>query len=354
MKMPTKKIKIGDRLIGENQPVFVVAEAGVNYNGRLDLTLKMVDAAKEAGADAIKFQTFRAEQIVVPQTKMAPYQKKNIGKTKSQLEMLKELELKEEFYKPIIKHCKKRNIIFLSTPHGGFESVDFLESLKVPAFKFGSGDLTNLPLLQYAAKFGKPMILGTGMATMEEVKEAIKTIKKTGNNKIVVLHCTTNYPCPPEEVNLRAMQTMMKELNVLVGYSDHTLGIQVPIMAATLGACIIEKHFTLDKNMPGPDHKASVEPGELKEMVKAVRDAEKILGNDIKKPTSKELIMRKTARKSIVANEDIPKGVRITKRMLAIKRPGTGLKPKYFYKILGRKTKQDISKDSLIKLRDLR
>ena len=342
---------IGNRAIGYNHSPFIIAEAGVNHNGRLDLALKLVDAAKDAGADAVKFQTFKAEQVVTSQGKMAEYQKKNIGKTESQLTMLKKLELKENFYKPIIRHCRKKGIIFFSTPHGGFESVDFLQSLNVPAFKFGSGDLINLPVLQYAAKFKKPMILGTGMATLKEIKEAINCIKKTGNNKIIVLHCTTNYPCALDEVNLRAMQTMMKKLNVLVGYSDHTLGVQTAIMAVTLGACVIEKHLTLGKNMPGPDHKTSADPKEFKEMADKIKNVEVIMGSSRKKPAKSELLIMKTARKSLVSLHDIKKGEKFTKDNIGIKRPGTGIEPKYFYKIMGRKAKQNIPKDSLIKKR---
>ncbi len=346
------RVKIRDKLIDLNGPCFIIAEAGVNHNGRLDLALKLVDEAARAGADAVKFQTFKAEQVVTKQGKMAEYQKKNIGKKESQLEMLKKLELKEEFYKPIIRHCKQKNIIFLSTPHGSFEAVDFLQKLDVPAFKFGSADLTNLPVLKYAAKFKKPMILSTGMAIMKEVKEAIKCIRKTGNNKIVVLHSTTNYPCPFNEVNLRAMQIMMKELDVLVGYSDHASGIQVSLIAVSLGACLIEKHFTLNKSMKGPDHKASIEPKELKEMVKQIRNTEEILGSLIKKPTKSEIPMMKTVRKSIVSLKDIKKGEKFTKNNIGIKRPGTGLEPEYYFTILNKKAKKDIKADELIKKHD--
>ena len=271
------KFKISDKLAGENQPIFVIAEAGVNHNGRLDLALKLIHAAADAGADAVKFQTFRAEQVVAASGKMADYQKRNLGKSESQLVMLKKLELKEEYYPALIKRAKERGIIFLSTPHGGFESVDFLQKLKIPAFKFGSGDLTNLPLLEYVAKFKKPMILSAGMATMKEIKSAVKIIKKAGNNKIIVLHCTTDYPADPEKVNLLAMKTMEKELGLPAGYSDHTDGIKISVAAAVLDAQVIEKHFTLNKAMPGPDHKASLEPGELKEMVKQIRLAQKRL-----------------------------------------------------------------------------
>lgn len=331
-------ISISKKIIGYQRSPFIIAEAGVNHNGRLDLALKLVNAASSAGADAIKFQTFKAKNVAT-----------NWGKAKSHFEMLKKLELKERFYKPIIKRCREKNIIFLSTPHGGFESINFLQSLNVPAFKFGSGDLTNLPVLQYAAKFKKPMIIATGMANLEEIKEAINCIKKTGNNKIIVLHCTTNYPCPLDQANLRAMQTMKEQLDVLIGYSDHTLGIQVPIMAVTLGACLIEKHFTLDKNMSGPDHKASLEPSELKKMIEGIRNIEKVLGDGIKKPNPSEIKIARVARKSIVAAINIKRGSKITEEMLAIKRPGTGIEPKHLYRIIGKITKKYIKKDELIK-----
>ncbi|MFA6551131.1 MAG: N-acetylneuraminate synthase [Patescibacteria group bacterium] len=346
------EIKIGQKKVSANAPIFIIAEAGVNHNGSLTTALKLVAAAAAAGADAIKFQTFKAEDVVTGNGKMAEYQIKNTGKSESQLAMLKKLELPDDFYRPLIKHCRKKNIIFLSTPHGGFKSVDLLQKLGAPAFKFGSGDLTNLPLLKYAAKFGKPMILGTGMATLTEVRAAVSAIKKTGNSQIIALHCTTNYPCAQNKVNLRAMLTMRQKLPVLVGYSDHTSGIQVPIMAAVLGACLIEKHFTLNKNMPGPDHKASLEPLELKAMVEAMRQAPIILGSKIKKPNVSEIAMIKTVRKSIVAGKNIKKGEIFSNLNLAIKRPGTGLAPKYYHAIIGRVAKKDIKADALIKKSD--
>ena len=347
-----KEIKINKKIIGKNKPVFIIAEAGVNHNGSLETALRLVDAAATSGADAVKFQTFRAEDVVTKEGKMVGYQVKNMGKSISQLEMIKGFELNESFWSPIISHCKEKNIIFLSTPHGGFHSVDLLHSLNVPAFKIGSGDLTNLPVLSYAARFKKPMILGTGMATMAEVNKAIDCVKETGNSQIVVLHCTTNYPCPFNEVNLEAMKTMMNKINVLVGYSDHTTGIQVPIMAASLGACVIEKHFTLDKNMSGPDHIASLEPDELKKMVDSIRNVSKIMGSGVKRPNASEVSMIKTVRKSVVAIADIKKGEIYSLQNLAIKRPGTGISPIHFYEIIGRVAKKDIKNDSLIQRDD--
>jgi N,N'-diacetyllegionaminate synthase len=341
-----KKIKIGDRKVGDGEPCFIIAEAGVNHNGDLLLAKKLIDAAKFAGADAIKFQTFKTEGVVVDNAPMAEYQQKNTGKKSSQKEMLKKLELKYEDFCELKDYCDDKDIIFLSTPHS-FDAIDFLEPL-VPAYKFGSGDLTNTPALEYAAKKGKPIIIGTGMSTLKEVKTAVDAINRQGNKEVVVLHCTTSYPCKLEEVNLRAMLTLRKELNCLVGYSDHTLGINVPIMAATLGATIIEKHFTLDKSLPGPDHKASLNPAELKEMVKGIRDVEKILGSEEKKPTYSERKIMTLVRKSVVAAKNIPQGTKIIDDMLAIKRPGTGIIPREIKKIVGKTAKRHIKKDELI------
>ena len=352
MKREAREIKIGNKIIGEGKPTFIIAEAGVNHNGRLDLALQLVDVAADAGADAIKFQTFKAEQVVTRSVEMAEYQKKNMDKTESQIKMLKNLEFNEKWYPKVIKRCQKRGIIFFSTPHGGFASVDLLQKIGVPAFKFGSGDLTNLPVLKYVAKFKKPMILGTGMATMREVKEAIKIIKSAGNDKIIVLHCTTSYPCSFNEVNLKAMQTMMKKLDVIIGYSDHTLGVQVPIMAATLGAQVIEKHLTLDNNMHGPDHKASADPEVFKKMVYGIHKVKIILGNSEKKPMLSEMKIKFNIRKSLVALNNIKKGEVFSYKNIGIKRPGIGLPPKYLFKILGKKSKRNLKTDTLIKKND--
>jgi N-acetylneuraminate synthase/N,N'-diacetyllegionaminate synthase len=341
-----KKIKIGNCLLGESELCFIIAEAGVNHNGSLGLAKKLVDGAKEVGVDAIKFQTFKAEDLVAKKTEMVAYQRKNVGKKESQFEMLKKLELTERDFIELKKYCDKKGIIFLSTPHTE-DAIDFLESL-VPVYKIGSGDLTNLPFLEKVARKQKPIILSTGMATLNEIREAVNTIKKERNNKIILLHCTTNYPCPLEEVNLRAMLTLKKEFNLPIGYSDHTFGILVPIMAVAMGAKIIEKHFTLDKNLPGPDHKASLEPKELKEMVESIRNVEKALGNGIKRPTKNEEKIKSFVRKTIVAKVNIPKGIKITKEMLSIKRAGVGIEPKYLKKIIGKVAKKNIVKEEII------
>lgn len=336
--MKKKSIKIGKKIIKEQSPCFIIAEAGVNHNGDFSLAKKLVDVAKQAGADAVKFQTFKSENVV-------------IGKKQTHLEMLKKLELNYQDFEKLKRYCDKKKIIFLSTPHSE-DAVNFLNSL-ISVFKIGSGDLTNIPFLIKVAKKKKLMILGTGMANLAEVGEAVKTIKKTGNNKIILLHCTTNYPCPLEEVNLKAMIILKKEFGLPIGYSDHTLGITVPVMAVAMGAQILEKHFTLDKNLSGPDHKASLTPKELKEMVKAIRDTEKALGNGLKKPFKSEERIKKLVRKSIVARQDIPKGVKVKKDMLIVKRPGIGIIPKYLDKIIGKKAKRNIKKDNLISFKDL-
>ena len=345
------KIKIGNKLIGEGEPCFVIAEAGVNHNGDIKLAKRLIDVAKKAGGDAVKFQTFKAEDVVTKNVALAEYQKKSIEKKESQLKMLKKLELSYEDFKKLKKYADKKGIIFLSTPDTEEDAV-FLKNL-VPAYKIGSGDLTNLPLLEKVAKKKKPIILSTGMATLNEVREAVRVVKKQGNNKIILLHCTTNYPCPLEEVNLRAMQTLKKEFDLPVGYSDHTLGMIVPITAVALGAQVLEKHFTLSRDSLGPDHKASLEPKELKEMVIAIRKAEKALGVGIKKPTKSEEKIKGDARKSIVAMINIPKNTKITENMLIIKRPGIGIEPKYLNKIVGKRARRDIKKDTLINFKDL-
>ncbi len=343
-----KEIKIGSRSIGDDDPVFIIAEGGVNHNGKLDLALKLIDAAAEAGADAIKFQTWRAEQLVTKAGKMADYQKRNTGKDESQFEMLKKLELNENWYPVLMKRAEEKGIILLSAPHGGFEAVDLMKEYNFPAYKIPSGDITNLPLLEYAARLDKPMLISTGMSQMEEVREAVGVVRKTGNDQILVFQCTTDYPLDLRDVNLRAMQTMRDELDVLVGYSDHTVGDQVPIMAVTLGACMIEKHFTLDRTMEGPDHVASTEPKEFKEMVEKLKQIPIILGSGKKEPQETERQYIAVARKSIVAKKVIHRGEVLSIENLAIKRPGDGILPKQWPKILGRKATRDIPQDTLL------
>jgi N,N'-diacetyllegionaminate synthase len=347
VKEKMKEIKIADKKIGNNHPVFIIAEAGVNHNGSLLNAKKLVDIAKNSGADAVKFQTYKSEEVVSKEADSAEYQKNNTGDKISQLELIKKYELSYKDFKELKDYCEKKNIIFLSTPHS-FDAINFLNKL-VPAYKIGSGDLTNIPFLKQIAKKKKPVILGTGMATMSEVKKAVQTIKKQGNDKIIVLHCTTSYPTNLEDVNLRVMQSMKEKLSCIIGYSDHTKGFIVPIAATALGAKVIEKHFTLDKNLPGPDHKASLGSDELKEMIQKIRNTEKILGNKLKKPTLKEKEIKKMVRKSIVANKDIKKDEKIKEDMIIIKRPGTGIPSEDFGKIIGKKAKKDIKKDQILK-----
>jgi N-acetylneuraminate synthase/N,N'-diacetyllegionaminate synthase len=343
-----QKIKIGNKLIGENEPVFVIAEAGVNHNGSLKIAKKLIKIASKANADAVKFQTFSADNLVTKNAPKADYQKITTNINETQYEMLKKLELTKKDHKKLIEYANKLNIIFLSTPYD-IESVNLLQELKVLALKVSSGNLTNIPLIKHMAKTKLPMIVSTGMATLNEIKEAIQVIKKMNNTNIILLHCTSNYPTKITDVNLRTMQTLKHTFNLPIGYSDHTKGILVPILATALGATVIEKHFTLDKNLPGPDHKASLEPHELKKMIDNIRNTEKILGKEIKKPTKSEMEISNILRTSIVAKIDIPKETIITEKMLTVKRPGIGLPPKYIDKIINKKTKKNIKKDELIK-----
>jgi len=350
----SRDINIGSKKIGYGQPVFVIAEAGVNHNQQLDIALKLVDTAADCGADAVKFQTFKTEDVVTEKGEMALYQKKNTGTRMSQREMLKGLELPDDFYDPIIRRCNKKGILFMSTPHGGKKSVDLLEELGVKAYKIGSGDLTNYILLDRVARTGKPMILSSGMATLDEVKDAVGFVKSRGNTQIAMLHCTTNYPCPPEEVNLLAMKKMMKELDIPIGYSDHTQGSQVAIMAATLGMAIYECHFTLDKTLPGPDHIASVEPDELKDKIAAIRRVNIILGKYEKVPNESEISsMIPLVRRSIVAVANLSKGHIITDADIEAKRPGTGVSPSQYEKFLGRVVKNTLKADQQITFKDI-
>jgi N,N'-diacetyllegionaminate synthase len=346
------EIKIGNKMIGEGYPCFIIAEAGVNHNGSFELAKKLVDVAREAGVDAVKFQIFKSEKITTLNAEQAKYQKENTGKEESQLKMLKKLELSYDDFRKLKEYCDEKKIIFLSTPHSCKEDVDLVAELCF-AIKVGSGDLTNLPILKYIAKKNLPIILSSGMAVMDEIKEAIETIKTEGNNKIILLHCTTNYPCPLEEVNLKVVDTLKEKFKLPTGYSDHTQGIMVSAMAVVRGACVIEKHFTLDKKMEGPDHKASLDPVELKEMVKLIREAEIILGDGIKEPRESETEVAKVARKSVVAGRIIQRGEKITEDMLAIKRPGTGILPKEINRVIGKEAKRDILADTLIKWEDL-
>lgn len=327
--------------------IFIIAEAGDNHNGSLELAFQLVDKAAEAGADCVKFQTFVTEEVISKRAEKAEYQKESTGTDESQYEMVKKLELTFDNFRQLQQYAKEKGLMFLSTPFD-IPSVDFLESIDVPYFKIPSGEITNLPYLIRIAQTGRDIILSTGMAEMDEIETAVTILKKHGAGGISLLHCNTEYPTPMEDVNLRAMLTLKEKFGVRVGYSDHTKGIEVPIAAAALGAEIIEKHFTLNHNMEGPDHKASLEPDELKAMVRGIRNIEKALGSGIKTASGSEKKNLDIARKSIVARKRIVKGEMFTEENLAVKRPGSGISPMKWYEVIGMKAVRDFDEDEMI------
>ncbi len=331
--------------------VFIIAEAGVNHNGNLDMALQLVDVAADAGANAVKFQTFSADALVTKAARQADYQVENTGKTESQYAMLKRLELTENDHLAIIERCQQRQIQFLSTPFDS-DSIVLLHKLGMTTYKVPSGELTNLPYLRQVARVAQQVILSTGMARLAEVEDALIALLQAGlsREQIIVLHATTEYPCPMNEVNLRAMQTMAQAFGVAVGYSDHTKGIEVPVAAVALGATVIEKHFTLDNTLPGPDHKASLEPYELKAMVAAIRNVEQALGDGIKQPTASEQKNMSVARKSIVASKVIKIGDLFTADNLTVKRPGTGISPMRWDEVIGQTSRYTFIPDEPIAL----
>ena len=329
---------------------FIIAEAGVNHNGKLELACKLVDAAMEAGADAVKFQTFKAERIVSKNAEKAAYQLQTTNAAESQLVMIRRLELSITAHKELFQYCVEKEIQFLSSPFD-LESIKLLNELGLDIFKIPSGEITNLPYLRKIGALKKEIILSTGMADLGEIEGALDVLTGAGTKlkDITVLHCNTEYPTPFEDVNLRAMLTIKDALpGVRVGYSDHTLGIEIPVASVAMGATVIEKHFTLDKNMEGPDHRTSLEPDELKAMVRAIRNIEKALGKGIKKPSPSELKNKPIARKSIVAARNIRKGESFTKENLDIKRPGTGISPMRWDEVIGQVAQKDYEKDELI------
>jgi N,N'-diacetyllegionaminate synthase len=329
--------------------VFIIAEAGINHNGSIDLAKKLIDIASASGADAVKFQTFKADNLATKKAQKAIYQKENTDKNESQFNMLKKLELDIEAHKELILYCSNKKIIFLSSPFD-HESIELLNDLGLEILKIPSGEITNLPYLRHIGKLNKRVILSTGMSNIDEVKSALNILINSGTkkNKITVLHANTEYPTSMEDVNLRAMLTIGKELDINFGYSDHTLGIEVDIAAVAMGASCIEKHFTLDCNMQGPDHKASLEPNQLKAMVIAIRNIELALGSSIKKPSRSETKNIKIARKSIVAKIKIKKGEIFLEKNLAVKRPGGGISPMKWDSIVGTKATKDYNEDELI------
>lgn len=329
--------------------VFIIAEAGVNHNGSLELAKTLIDVAASAGVDAVKFQTFKADKLVSKTAQKAHYQKQTTDAAESQYEMIKKLELDTAAHHELIAYCKIKNILFLSTPFD-HESIELLNDLKMDIFKIPSGEITNLPYLRHIGSLRKEVILSSGMADLGEIEDALDVLIASGTPKehITVLHATTEYPCPIEDVNLRAMQTIAGAFGIKTGYSDHTNGIEVPIAAAAMGATVIEKHFTLDKTMEGPDHKASLEPDELIAMVQAIRNIEKALGNGIKKPSPSEAKNMRVARKSIVASASIKKGEILTEKNITIKRPGNGITPMRYDEIIGTSALKDYCEDELI------
>lgn len=330
------------------EKVLIIAEAGVNHNGSLELAKKLVDSAKKCGADIVKFQTAKLESLVSKCAPMAEYQKNNIGKEESQSEMLKNLLLPYEDFVELEKYCKNSGIEFLSTPFD-IESIHFLNNM-VRFWKVPSGEITNLPYLIEIAKTKKPVILSTGMCELEEIEAAIEVLRQNGTEDIILLHCNTQYPTPYSDVNLLAMNTLKDKFGVKVGYSDHTQGVEVPIAAVAMGAIVIEKHFTLDRTMEGPDHKASLEPEELTKMVQSIRNIERALGEEYKRPSDSEKPNIAVVRKSIVAARRIVKGEVFTEENLTTKRPGNGISPMKWFEILGQKATRDFEEDELISL----
>ena len=326
---------------------YIIAEAGVNHNGSYELARQLIDAAKAAGANCVKFQTFRAEEITSVHAEKAAYQKANMNGVATQLDMLKKLELTKDEFQNLKAYCVKAGIDFLSTPFD-LESVAFLDALDLPFWKIPSGEVTNLPYLLAIAKTKKPVVMSTGMCELGEIRAAVKSLTDNGTPDITLLQCNTEYPTPYEDVNLRAMETLRKEFGLKTGYSDHTPGIEIPIAAAAMGAVIIEKHFTLDRNLEGPDHKASLEPDELSAMVRCIRNVERALGDGIKTASASEQKNLVAVRKSITARCAIPKGALLTEKNITTKRPGNGISPMRWFEVLGTPARRSYEKDELI------
>jgi N,N'-diacetyllegionaminate synthase len=340
---------IGNRLVGPGQPCFIIAEAGVNHNGDMHLAHRLIDAAAEASADAVKFQSFATEELITPEAPKAGYQIETTGGPGNQYKMLKALELSADQQAELKAHCEQVGILYLCTPYEN-TSVDVLDRMDVVAFKIASTDTTNIPFLRHVASKGRPVILSTGMSTLGEVERAVNTLHAGGLDKIVLLHCTSEYPAPVREANLRAILTMKQAFHCPVGFSDHTPGIGASPWAVAAGACVIEKHFTLDRNMAGPDHRASLEADELSALVRTVRDVEAALGDGIKRPMPSELSNKPLMQKSLIARRNIPAGDTIVSDDLTCKRPGFGLAPSWFDRIVGKRAAVDIPKDGFLTL----
>lgn len=342
-----REVDVSGRKIGPGHPCFIIAEAGVNHNGDLDLARRLVEVAAEAKADAVKFQTFRAERMVTANSPKADYQIRTTGALESSQTMLKDLELSPAAHREIQAHSREHGVLFFSTPYDR-KSSDVLDKLSVPLFKIGSGDITNVPLLEHVARKGKPMILSTGMSHLREVEDALAVIQEAGDPQVLLLHCVSDYPAEPADANLKAIQTLERAFQVPVGFSDHTLGTAVSLAAVAMGAHAIEKHVTLDKTLPGPDHQASLEPPELKEFVNLVRTVERSLGDGRKRPMPSESENRWIARRSVVARVDVPAGTVLRSSMLTTKRPGTGIPPTQLKNLIGKTARADIQEDTLI------
>ncbi len=338
--------------IGPDSPCFIIAEAGVNHNGSMDIAMRLIDEAVLAGADAVKFQMFKADKLVARSAPKAEYQMQTTDIDESHYDMLCRLELNAECHQKLINYCQQKGILLLSTPFDE-ESADELDLLGMPAFKVPSGEVINLPFLQYLAAKGKPILMSTGMANLQEVAEAVEVIRNSGNPPLALLQCLTNYPADPAEINLCAMDTMTKAFNIPVGYSDHVQTNEIAFAAVARGAKILEKHFTLDRGLPGPDHKASLEPEELKALIKGVRSVESALGDGVKRPAASEADIAKVARKSLVAKKDLKQGTVLCREMLIAKRPGTGISPAMLPWVVGLRLNRDVAKDSLIIKEDL-
>lgn len=345
-------VEIGGHPVGPGAPCFVIAEAGVNHNGDIDLARRLIDVALEGGADAVKFQTFKADRLVSADAPKAEYQTRTTDAAESQFNMLRALELSAEAHRELQAYSQRQGIMFLSTPFDE-EGTDLLAELAVPAYKLGSGEVTNWPLLRHVAAKGVPVILSTGMATLAEVDDAVRVLNEADVRGLILLQCVTNYPADAGDANLLAMSTMAEAFHVPVGYSDHTLGPAVPLAAVALGACVIEKHVTLDRGMLGPDHRASAEPDEFKELVAAIRDVERSLGSGIKQPAPSEAANREVVRRSIASSHAIAEGATITLDMLKMVRPASGLAPTLTHAVVGRRARHAIPADTLLSWDDL-
>ncbi len=344
-------MKLYNHKIGDNQPVYCIAEIGVNHGGNLNLAKKMINEAKKAKASAVKFQTFFAEDFVTKKTKKVKYQTKNSPKNETHFQMIKSLEMSKEKHKSLIKYCRKKKIDFISTPYN-LSAAKLLHELGCKVFKTASADIIDLEMHDFLAKKNKKVIISTGMSSMEEIDDCIKIYKNYKNKNFVLLHCVSNYPCNLNSINLNCLELIKNRYNCLVGYSDHSLGNTSALTSVALGACIVEKHFTINKNLSGPDHRTSALPNEFLNLVDSINEVKKILGQKIKKCQKEEIDMKKISRKSLTILKNLKKGTRLTKDFLTLKRPGTGLYYKDIKKVIGLKTKKNLFKDTQISLKD--